>query len=138
MHMVSIVIMAHGQLSEALGTAAAQIVGGIDGLTYYSIDPQVSLETIENELRTLITSSMEGCIILVDLLGGSPFMLAGEYLQQEKVRLITGMNLPMLIALQTNRNQDLKGLFDILLVAGRAGIKGLQKSNEPGGPLCLS
>lgn len=136
--MVSIVIMAHGQLSEALGTAAAQIVGSIEGMTYFSIDPQVSLETQKKELSALIFASEAGCIILVDLLGGTPFMLAGECLQQEHVRVITGMNLPMLIALQANRNQDLKGLFDILLATGREGIKGLEKSSEPGGPLCLS
>lgn len=136
--MVSIVVMAHGQLSEALGLAVAQIVGQIEGMIYFSINPEVPLETIEQDLSDLILEASEGCIFLVDILGGTPFILAGECLQQENVRVITGVNLPMLVALQAHRQMELHMLFDLLLKAGRDGIRGLKKSGESGGPLCLS
>jgi mannose/fructose-specific phosphotransferase system component IIA len=136
--MVSIVIMAHGQLGEALRVAAAQIVGEIQGMTYFSINSEVALEILQRDLNAQMTASSEGCIILVDLLGGTPFILAGEGLQRESVRVITGVNLPMLMALQANRHKALEDLFDVLLATGREGIRGLKRSDVEGGPLCLS
>lgn len=136
--MVSIVVMAHGQLSEALVLAAAQIVGEAQDLIYFSIDPEVPLETLHEDLKVHMMASTDGCIILVDLLGGTPFILAGEGLVGENVRIITGVNLPMLMALQANRHEELDVLFKVLLAAGREGIRGLAKNREAGGPLCLS
>lgn len=136
--MVSVVVMTHSQLSVALGLAAKQIVGEIHDLTFVSIDSEVSMLSIKESVQLKIAEAKEGCILLVDLMGGSPFAVAGEGLMEEQVRVITGVNLPMLIALQNNRRDALDDLFNKLLQAGRDGIKGIARSKSEGGPLCMS
>ena len=62
-----------------------------------------------------------GVILLTDMFGGTPSNLAISVMDQAKVEVIAGMNLPMLIKLASIRGQD--DLPEAVALAQEAGRK---------------
>ena len=77
-----------------------------------------------------------GIIILTDMLGGTPSNLTLSFLQEGKVEVITGVNLPMLMKLAQLRDQQ--DPRDAALALKQSGQKGIawparfSIRNEPG------
>ena len=97
--MLGVVVVTHGHLAEELVQAARKIVGSVEGLEAVSIgwDDNVSgaSVTIEGAVRRVDRGS--GVIVLTDMFGGTPTNLALALLEPDKVEIVTGANLPMLI-----------------------------------------
>ena len=71
-------------------------------------------------------------IIFVDLLGGSCSLAGSRFLAPGRVQLLTGVNLPMVIAfLQGRRREPLPALVQGILLRGHRGIQGLPPVPEP-------
>ena len=65
----------------------------------------------------------EGVLILTDLFGGSPSNLAFSFLYQEKIEVITGVNLPMVITFWNYRKgRDVAELAACVKLSGRRNI----------------
>jgi mannose PTS system EIIA component len=64
-----------------------------------------------------------GVLILTDLFGGTPSNLVLSYLEEGKLEVVTGVNLPMLMKLPTLREEpDLRILADKLARYGQRNI----------------
>src|SRR4030042_1421168 len=104
--MVGILIVSHGRLAEALISTVQSLVGDLKRIRAISISPKDSVE----EIRSHIQENMEelndgnGVVILTDILGGTPTNLSLSFLEEEKVEVVTGVNLPMLLTLASDRN----------------------------------
>jgi PTS system mannose-specific IIA component len=61
-------------------------------------------------------------IILTDMFGGTPSNLSLSFLKDEQIEVLTGVNLPMLIAIIQNRDMKLSALAEKAQEAGKAGI----------------
>ena len=105
--MIGIVVVTHGQLAAELVNAARQIVGEIPRIAAVSIgwadDMNVAREDIE---RALGEVGAEGALVLTDMFGGTPTNVTLPFLS-ERVEIVTGVNLPMLIKLTGLREGDL-------------------------------
>jgi PTS system mannose-specific IIA component len=112
--MIGVVVVSHGQLARELLNAAETIVGDLPQFTAVSIgwheDTQDARQEIEQAVQRVQQGS--GVLILTDMFGGTPSNLALTFLDQDKVEVITGVNLPMLIKLA-----GLAGQSDLLAVA---------------------
>jgi PTS system mannose-specific IIA component len=103
--MVGAVIVTHSRIGERLIETAEFLVGKMEGIIAVSVD----LETNVFEARRRITEAVkqvdqrDGVLILTDLFGGSPSNIALSFLNPERIEVITGVNLPIVITFRNKR-----------------------------------
>ena len=107
--MIGIVVVTHGQLARELVAAAEMITGeDIPNATSVSIGWHDSPEDAQRAIVTAASrvSGDEGSVILTDMFGGTPSNLALSLLEEGRVEVVTGVNLPMLIRLVSIREEE--------------------------------
>jgi mannose PTS system EIIA component len=106
--MIGGVIVTHGQLANELLSAAEMIVGEIHHITAVSIgwhdDVDVAREQIQQACERVNTGN--GVILLTDMFGGTPTNLAASFLDEANVEVVTGVNLPMVIKLADQTQEE--------------------------------
>lgn len=99
---IGVVVVTHGQLATELLNAAEMIVGDLPQFVAVSIgwhdDVEVAREAIARALER-VRGEGNCVLILTDMFGGTPANLGVTFLEPEKIEVITGVNLPMLIKL---------------------------------------
>jgi PTS system mannose-specific IIA component len=99
--MIGVVVVTHGQLATELVNATETIVGDLPRFAAVSIgwheDTQDAREEIAQAAARVDKGA--GVLILTDMFGGTPSNLAMTFLAPNKVEVITGVNVPMLIKL---------------------------------------
>jgi PTS system mannose-specific IIA component len=99
--MIGVVVVTHGQLATELLNSAETIVGDLPRFAAVSIGWHEDTEDARGEIEQAIARVEQGAgvLILTDMFGGTASNLAMSFLTQDKVEVITGVNLPMLIKL---------------------------------------
>jgi len=99
--MIGVVVVTHGQLATELVNAAETIVGDLPQFAAVSIGWHDDVEDAREELRQAIqrVQGPEGVLLLTDMFGGTPANIGLTFLETNKIEVITGVNLPMLIKL---------------------------------------
>ena len=112
--MIGVVVVTHGQLATELLNAAETIVGELPRFAAVSIGWHEDTEDAREEIGQAVAhvDQGQGVIILTDMFGGTPSNLAMTFLEANKVEVITGVNLPMLIKLASVATEP-----DLLAVA---------------------
>ncbi|HEY6003151.1 MAG TPA: PTS sugar transporter subunit IIA [Anaeromyxobacter sp.] len=102
--MVGLVVATHGRLAEELLRTAQGIVGPIEQCEAVTIGAESSMEDARARLGEAVkrVDSGDGVLVLTDMFGGTPANLALTFLD-EKLEVVTGVNLPMLLKLATAR-----------------------------------
>jgi PTS system mannose-specific IIA component len=128
--MVGLLIITHCQLAKELLEAAEFILGSIDAVDYVLIDTSKDSDTLRDLIEKKIQSldQGEGVLILTDMFGGTPSNLALSFLQQDAVEVVTGVNLPMVIAVAQNR--DKHTLAQVADIAKNAGCRSISLASE--------
>jgi PTS system mannose-specific IIA component len=106
--MIGIVIVTHCQLGEALIGAAEFIIGSQPGsLESVSIDLNENAEKLRNKISQGIkkVKGQEGVLILTDMFGGTPSNLSYSFLEEGRIEVLSGVNLPILIQAASMRNK---------------------------------
>lgn len=124
--MIGIIVLTHGELGiKFLDTARLIGLTSDEGVTALSIDPNSSPDTLREQVAKAIakTNSGSGILILTDLFGGTPTNVSLSFLEEGRVEVVTGLNLPMLIKSVNSRNDhDLTGLAQLAADAGKENI----------------
>jgi PTS system mannose-specific IIA component len=135
--MIGIVIVTHRQLGEALIDAAVSIIGSKPQKTVaVSIDLNESAELLREKISEQVNKvgQKEGVLILTDMFGGTPSNLSYSFLEEGRVEVLSGVNLPILIkALNSRKKTDLSELAKILETSGKKSISlasGILKGNK--------
>ncbi len=103
-----IVVVAHGDLGEALVRAAEMIMGPQTDLIALSLWPEESPAALQEKLTAAFQQAgNRPALVLVDLLGGTPFNVVACYLRGRESACVTGVNLPMLLEVLTVRDEGL-------------------------------
>jgi mannose/fructose/sorbose-specific phosphotransferase system IIA component len=103
--MVSIIVVSHGHLASALIGAVEMIAGPQEGLYAVEIGPGESPDTFTARLnRVLRAVEPSPALILVDLLGGTPYNVAARQSVVDRNACVSGANLPMLLELVVARD----------------------------------
>ena len=97
--MVGVVVATHGRLAEEMIRTAEAVVGRIEKVRAVSVNAAAA--DMRGELKEAIREmdSGEGVLLLTDLPGGSPTNLCLSFIEERKVEVVTGVNLPMLLKL---------------------------------------
>jgi mannose/fructose-specific phosphotransferase system component IIA len=116
-------VVAHGGLAEALVREAGQISGEQNGLVAVS-NAGGSREDIERRIGEALGDGP--AVIFVDMPCGSCFFAAMRFARErEGLRVVTGVNLPMLLDFLNNRSlPPAEG-------AARAAVKGTDAIRQP-------
>jgi mannose PTS system EIIA component len=99
--MIGLVIVTHGRLADEFILAVEHIVGKQEQIEAICIGPDDRMETRRADIETAIgkADSGLGVIVLTDMFGGTPSNLAISLLAEDKVEVVAGLNLPMLVKL---------------------------------------
>lgn len=97
--MIGIVLVTHGRLAEELKAAALTIQPDIAQIVAVALDwSQVGDDASRRIAEGLEEADRgDGAIILTDMFGGTPTNLTLPFLRRDKVEIVTGVNLPMLL-----------------------------------------
>lgn len=128
--LLGMVLVTHGRLAQEMVTAMEHVVGPQRAIATVCIGPNDNMETRRNEIAQAIRNvdGGRGVIMLTDLFGGTPSNLAISLLDQGKTEVIAGVNLPMLIRLESARkSMDLR---EAVLAAKEAGQKYISVASE--------
>ncbi|OIP31289.1 MAG: hypothetical protein COW04_05115 [Deltaproteobacteria bacterium CG12_big_fil_rev_8_21_14_0_65_43_10] len=128
--MVGILVITHYNLGTELVAAADMMGGKIDGIQAISVDPRKDTEKLMKEISTAIKrlDNGEGVLIITDMFGGTPSNLSLSFLEEGKVEVLTGVNLPMLIKLSTYRED--KTLNELAMQLKSFGQKNINLASE--------
>ena len=123
--MIGVIVVTHGQLANELVNATIAIVGDLPQFVAVSIgwhdNPGGALEAIREAIDRV--QGPAGVLILKDMFGGTPSNLGLTFLEANKVEIITGVNLPMLIKLaHLQSSSDLLGVAREMREIGRNAI----------------
>lgn len=128
--LLGLVLVTHGRLAEEMVTAMEHVVGPQRSIATVCIGPNDNMETRRNEIAQAIRNvdGGRGVIMLTDLFGGTPSNLAISLLDTDKTEVIAGVNLPMLIRLESARKT--MELRPAALAAKEAGQKYISVASE--------
>ena len=121
--MIGMVLVTHGRLAEEFVAATEHVVGPQQDIRAICIGPDDDMDLRREEIIDAArqVDSGAGVIILTDMFGGTPSNLAISILEKDKVEVIAGINLPMLIRLASMRAES--SLADAVEAAESAGRK---------------
>jgi mannose PTS system EIIA component len=127
--MIGVVVATHGKLAEEMIRTAEAVVGPLELVVPVSVvgtspDPRGDLNAAIQRV-----DRGEGVLLLTDLLGGSPTNLCVPLLQERKVEVVTGVNLPMLLKLSSVRASG-RGIGEIAREIAEAGQRSIGHVSE--------
>ncbi|MEA5027217.1 PTS system mannose-specific EIIAB component [bioreactor metagenome] len=133
---MKILLLSHGSLAVEYIKTAKMILGEFDNVQAIELLEGEDIERYEADIKNVIDHTDE-VLILTDLLGGSPFITSCKiyrYLSNnKKIRLVTGMNLPMILeVLNTRDNCTMEESANVAEEFGKKGIVNFFKQMEGG------
>jgi len=135
--MIGVLVVTHCRLGEALLEAADFILGERpEAMTAVSIDLKENADKLRNKIAHSIKKlkSDDGILILTDMFGGTPSNLSYSFLEEGRIEVISGVNLPILIrAASARKNQTLSELATNLEAFGKKSISlasGILRGNK--------
>lgn len=128
--MIGIILVTHGHLADEFRVAMEHVVGPQPSFETIAIGPNDDMEQRRKDIASAIkqVDDGEGVIILTDLFGGTPSNLAISLMETGKVEVIAGVNLPMLIRLESARKT--MNVQDTVKAACEAGRKYIRIASE--------
>jgi PTS system mannose-specific IIA component len=126
--MNAILLIAHAPLANALRQCALHVFPDC-GSTVVAIDVQPNLQPEETLGAARIAldqlgqvPQVTGVLVLADIFGATPSNVAQKLVDGVKSRLITGVNLPMLLRAVSYRHEPLETLVSRAVIGGTQGV----------------
>lgn len=128
--MIGMVLVTHGRLAAEFIAALEHVVGPQRNMTAICIGPEDDMEQRRQEIIESVAKADEGdgVVLLTDMFGGTPSNLAISVLDQGRIEVIAGVNLPMLIKLASLR--DSEPLATAVAQAQQAGRKYINVASQ--------
>lgn len=130
--MLGIVVSGHGHFASGLVSALKLLAGEPEALQTADFEARDSIEILEGKLRAAVSAlgETDGIVIMTDLQGGSPFNVSMKLaMTDEKLEVVTGTNLPMLVEAYMSRPmlKNAAELAQAAVNAGKMSVSRLEK-----------
>jgi PTS system mannose-specific IIA component len=122
--MVGLVVATHGALAAELLRTTEAIVGPVQRAAAVSVDASTSVDEARSRLADAIQdvgADGDGVLVLTDMFGGTPANLALTFLD-ERIEVVTGVNLPMIMKLAVTRGDGLAAAAELATTHGQKNI----------------
>ena len=128
--MIGVVLVTHGDLGKEFIKALEHVVGPQRNMAAICIGADDDMERRRQDIVNSVAKAEEGdgVILLTDMFGGTPSNLAISVLDQGRVEVIAGINLPMLIKLASLRDNE--PLASVVTQAQQAGRKYINVASQ--------
>ncbi len=128
--MIGVVLVTHGRLAQEFIDALVHVVGPQESMAAVCIGPDDDMDRRRREIVESVAAvdAGQGVVLLTDMFGGTPSNLAISVLDQGRVEVIAGVNLPMLIKLASIRGKE--SLTKVVAEAQRAGRKYINVASQ--------
>jgi len=128
--MIGLVLVTHGALADEFRAAVEHVVGAQEQIATICIGPDDDMEKRRQDIVDAIgaVDSGKGVVLLTDMFGGTPSNLAISLLEKDRIEVIAGINLPMLIKFASIR--DTLPLAEAVLEAKEAARKYISVASE--------
>ena len=131
--MRKLLVATHGRFASGIMETFKLIMGENDDISEISayVEPGFDMqEEAEKKMHEL--NEEDELIIVADIMGGSIANTFSSYIQSEKIHIITGLNLPLLIGLAQDLDSDISTdeLIENAIQMGKEGIIDLNKMME--------
>jgi PTS system mannose-specific IIA component len=106
--MIGMVLVTHGNLAREFISALEHVVGPQERVKAVCIGPDDDMEKRREDILRSVAEVNDGTgvVVLTDMFGGTPSNLAISIMDNAKVEVIAGVNLPMLIKLASVRHSE--------------------------------
>jgi PTS system mannose-specific IIA component len=126
--MNAILLIAHAPLANALRQCALHVFPDCGNLVVaIDVQPNLSPDETLGAARIALDQlsripQVKGVLVLTDIFGATPSNVAQKLVDGVGSRLITGVNLPMLLRAVTYRHEALETLVSRAVVGGTQGV----------------
>lgn len=122
---VSILLITHEEVGNALLSAVTRTLGELPLPTTvvtvtYDTDPALLIPRLEELTQNI--GYGQGVLILTDLYGSTPCNIAQQLKGNSQIRIVTGLNLPMLIRVMNYPTLTVDELVQKAYTGGHDGI----------------
>ena len=126
--MIGILLVTHGEIGKSLIDCAAHILDNYpNSVELISINSNKNLnkysDIISQKIKDL--NKGNGVLIMTDIYGATPCNLLNKFIQKDKVEVVTGINLPMLIKAISDRKDNINTLINDSIECAKKNIKKL-------------
>jgi PTS system mannose-specific IIA component len=128
--MVGLVLVSHGRIAESFLEVCLEILGPVEGLRVVSLAEPIDQEKVMEDIQRARNEidQGEGILILTDMFGGTPANLCFSLLEDKMVEVLTGMNLPMILKILSDRRGA--SLADLARIAKECGRENIYLARE--------
>ena len=137
--MIGILLVTHRQLGSALIDAAEFILKEKpDNVISVSIDLNENADVLRKKIKSGIqqVNQNQGVLILTDMFGGTPSNLSYSLLEEGRIEVLSGVNLPILLkAIHLREKEPLGEMVEKLVPFGKRSISlasSILKGNKRG------
>lgn len=121
--MIGIIAISHGTYAEALINSAEMIYGKLNKVSTICLQQKDSVDSLNKRIDEKIKElNTDEILILVDLVGGTPYNESCLWMEKPNVNVVTGFNLSMLLEILPYTNESLQRLSQLAEESGKNGI----------------
>ena len=127
---IGVVIVTHHRLGEEFLKAMQLIVPNAPEFHAVAIEPSQGADEMRRAIDHALTKADQGkgVLVLTDMFGGTPSNISLSFLDDRRVEVVTGLNLPMLIKLATLREE--KELEDLAVFVKDYGQRNISVARQ--------
>ena len=122
--MNGIFIIAHAPLASALRQCVLHVFpDATDAVTALDVQPNMPPEETLQQARILMQQSPHAqTLVVTDVFGATPCNVAQKLIDGVRSKLITGVNLPMLLRTVSYRHESLDALISRAMIGATQGV----------------
>ena len=125
--MIGALIVTHGNLANELLTAARKIEAHVGPIEAVPLEWTDTVDEAREKIRVALDriGTDGGVIIFTDMFGGTPSNISLSFLEKNRVEIVTGVNLPMIVKFATMQSEakDVASLAHIITEKGSKAIR---------------
>ena len=121
--MIGLVLVTHGYLANELIRAMEHVVGHQENVEAVCIGAEDDMDQRRSDILSAVknVNTEDGVVVATDMFGGTPCNLAISIMDNAKLEVIAGVNLPMLVKFACCR--DTENLEECVTKVQEAGKK---------------
>ena len=134
--MIGILVVSHEPLGTALIRCTRHVFGRLPPqLAALDVVPDENPDTALDAGRELLAriNDGSGAIVLTDVFGATPSRVAARLAVPDRVRVVAGTNLAMLLKAIQNRRMPVDELVELLLESGHRSIRAVDSDDDAPG-----
>ena len=124
--MIGIVLSGHGEFASGLNSSIQLIAGKQESFRVVDFSEGMGSDDLQESLRMAVESveQGQGTVIFTDIPGGTPFNQSVILsTKKEKLRVVSGTNLPALLDGSFSRELSLEEFVSKVLASGKDGLQ---------------